>query len=463
MCQRSSNNVSSLSRPPPSSSSSSSSLSSSLSSSSLFIPNQHSDPIFQIREVFPNASINGIKKALSKYKNDITRALQYMAEMGYEKDVDVKKKEKKEKENIGIDFSSQSWDTSKQYKEEALSELFHEYCWIQRESLKRFFAKNKFHYHPTRKAIREKLKGVSSSYLNVISDTSIIHSMGSIDLEIKKYYTISDGFVIFLRYVLKDLLFNPKDPILVQELQWIKMLDRNEQFEKDRELAEQINEQMAAEDGALLECGCCFSEYPFESIVQCSEGHLFCKSCLKQYVETTIFADGKSNLNCMSTSESCCGFFTGSMLRSSLPDKILEKYDEAYARDSIKSAKIELIACHNCQVQVEMCDNAGIVMRCPSCYEETCKLCGEEAHIPLKCSEVEERHETNSRLLIEENMTMKETRTCPNCKKNFIRSDGCDKVICPCGTSICYICRADISIQGYRHFVLGKCPMRGPA
>ena len=444
--QRSCNNVSSLSRPPPSHHP----LPSSSSSSS-------SATIFQVQEFFPNASINGIKQILSKYKN-ASDAIQYMAEMGYEKD--VKKIERKEKEKE-IDFTSQSWDTSKQYREEALSELFYEYCWIQRESLKRFFAKNKYHYHPTRKLIREKSKG-SFSYLSIISDTSIIHNMRSLDLEMKKYYTISDGLAIFLRYVGKDLFFNPKDPILVQELQWIKTLDRNEQFENDRELAEQINEQMAAEDGTLLECGCCFSEYAFESIVQCSEGHLFCKNCLKQYVETTVFADGKSNLNCMSTSESCCGFFPGSMLRSSLPIKVLEKYEEAYARDSIQSAKIELISCYNCQVQVDMSDNAGIIMRCPCCYEETCKLCGEEAHIPLKCSEVEKKQETNSRLLIEENMTMKETRTCPKCKKNFIRSHGCNKVTCPCGASICYICRADISIQGYSHFGSGKCPMSGP-
>ena len=175
--QRSCNNVSSLSRPPPSYHP----LPSSSSSSSA--------TIFQVQEFFPNASINGIKQILSKYKN-ASDAIQYMAEMGYEKD--VKKIERKEKEKEKeIDFTSQSWDTSKQYREEALSELFHEYCWIQRESLKRFFAKNKYHYHPTRKLIREKSKG-SFSYLSIISDTSIIHNMRSIDLEMKKYYTIGD-------------------------------------------------------------------------------------------------------------------------------------------------------------------------------------------------------------------------------------------------------------------------------
>jgi hypothetical protein len=44
----------------------------------------------------------------------------------------------------------------------------------------------------------------------------------------------------------------------------------------------------AAAAGALLECGCCCGDMPFEDMVQCAEGHLFCSACLKRYVEVCV-------------------------------------------------------------------------------------------------------------------------------------------------------------------------------
>lgn len=71
------------------------------------------------------------------------------------------------------------------------------------------------------------------------------------------------------------------DELLLQELAWMREQLHREQEDKDREAAERLNEEIAAAEGGLMECGCCYSEAPFEKMVQCSEGHLFCKSCLQ--------------------------------------------------------------------------------------------------------------------------------------------------------------------------------------
>jgi TRIAD3 protein (E3 ubiquitin-protein ligase RNF216) len=139
----------------------------------------------------------------------------------------------------------------------------------------------------------------------------------------------------------------------VQELNWVRRRRDQIRSKEDQLLAEKLNAEIAEEEGGLIECGCCCDETPFENIVQCSEGHLFCKQCLQRYAEQTVFGDGRSQLKCMNSSgEGCVGFFPDSMLRSCLPEKVLEKFNEAQARDAVKAADLSLITCHECKLQV---------------------------------------------------------------------------------------------------------------
>lgn len=204
--------------------------------------------------------------------------------------------------------------------------------------------------------------------------------------------------------------------------------------------------------GALIECECCYSEQTFENLVQCTLGHLFCKNCLQRYVEQSLFGDGKTVIKCMCTTENCTGVFSEFMLRMSLPEKVYSNYQEAAARDAVKAAKIDLVSCFKCQYQVEFHESAGSVLTCPQCTGSTCRLCGEESHIPLKCSEVEKKAQTDKRLSVEEAMTNARVRQCPKCKSRFYKVEGCNKMTCSCGFKLCYVCRKDINKEQYKHF-----------
>lgn len=81
------------------------------------------------------------------------------------------------------------------------------------------------------------------------------------------------------------------DPVLEQEMAFIAQLKARELLQADQAAAERLNEELATAEGSLMECGCCYGEYAFEALVQCSEGHLFCKQCLQRYCEQTVFGE----------------------------------------------------------------------------------------------------------------------------------------------------------------------------
>ncbi|KAH8833091.1 hypothetical protein DL96DRAFT_1584642, partial [Flagelloscypha sp. PMI_526] len=43
-------------------------------------------------------------------------------------------------------------------------------------------------------------------------------------------------------------------------------------------------------------------------------------------------------------------------------------------------------------------------------------------------------------------------RICPHCNTSFVKDGGCNKMTCPCGYKMCYLCRADLREIGYQHF-----------
>ena len=52
--------------------------------------------------------------------------------------------------------------------------------------------------------------------------------------------------------------------------------------------------------------------------------------------------------------------------------------------------------------------------------------------------------------MIEEKMTEALIRICHNCKRQFLKDSGCNKMVCQCGAMQCYIC--DKPVKGYEHF-----------
>ena len=94
----------------------------------------------------------------------------------------------------------------------------------------------------------------------------------------------------------------------------------------------------------------------------------------------------------------------------------------------------------------------GLKFRCrnPACNNTTCIRCLAIWRDPHTCFENEK---TSLRTAIEASATAAIKRTCPKCLLSFVKSSGCNKLVCNCGYTMCYICRQEItSKEGYSHF-----------
>ena len=95
---------------------------------------------------------------------------------------------------------------------------------------------------------------------------------------------------------------------------------------------------------------------------------------------------------------------------------------------------------------------SGLKFKCrnPSCSKTSCVKCLAVWRDPHICFENEK---TSLRTAIESSATAAVKRTCPNCMLSFVKSSGCNKLVCNCGYTMCYICRQGItSREGYSHF-----------
>lgn len=94
----------------------------------------------------------------------------------------------------------------------------------------------------------------------------------------------------------------------------------------------------------------------------------------------------------------------------------------------------------------------GLKFRClnPECTKTSCTRCLAPWRDPHTCFETEK---TSLRTAIESSATAAIKRTCPKCHLSFVKSSGCNKLVCNCGYTMCYVCRGEItSKEGYTHF-----------
>ncbi|XP_049924441.1 E3 ubiquitin-protein ligase RNF216 [Epinephelus moara] len=313
----------------------------------------------------------------------------------------------------------------------------------------------KGHYAITRKALCEALKKWQDSgdpsgkrrRSRASSERCYVDfhfEHGSVKFEKRMYFLENDR-----RYY---RTYNSLEASVQKELSFYQQKAKEWAEHEDFLLALQVNEDEYKKDGQLIECGCCFGEFAFEKMTQCSDGHLFCKECLVKYAQEAVFGSGKSELSCMEGGCPCS--YPVCELEKVLPENILCKYYERQAEEAVAATCAdELVRCPFCNFPA-LLDKDMSLFSCPNprCRKESCRKCHVQwkQHVGKTCEQVLERDEIRMRVLFEERMTAARVRKCVKCGTGLVKSEGCNRMSCRCGSFMCYLCREPIT--GYNHF-----------
>jgi TRIAD3 protein (E3 ubiquitin-protein ligase RNF216) len=186
------------------------------------------------------------------------------------------------------------------------------------------------------------------------------------------------------------------DPTLLEECQYV---DRKLQeylstmkVRSERERRKQEADLM----GVSLECSCCFDTYAYEDMIACiTKGHLFCLECLDTYGKNKMWGDGNFgtdktkkpllDLLCFH-GDGCSSSFDRRSLEKAMEPKNFKKYDELQCQLVVDQVLgDELASCPKCNYQAAVPTGQNI-FSCPvqGCRFESCRGCGEAAHIPLR-------------------------------------------------------------------------------
>ncbi|CAF1135745.1 unnamed protein product [Adineta ricciae] len=210
--------------------------------------------------------------------------------------------------------------------------------------------------------------------------------------------------------------------------------------------------QSATQNGTLKTCDCCCDDQLLDDdMIECDNNHEFCRTCVKNYIENGFASDGACFFSCLNPT--CHSEYSTSLMGQLLSPTLFSRLLNKIQQEELRRANISNFEqCKYCTFGTIIDDPNERVFRCfnQECLKETCRNCGEPNHIPLRCDEVEKKDELDMRTFIENRVSEAMIRICYRCHRRFYKLEGCNKMTCTCGASMCYVCRKPI--KGYDHF-----------
>ncbi|CAN9105312.1 unnamed protein product [Alternaria alternata] len=361
------------------------------------------------------------------------------------------RKEDAPKDTRGIPLAVEDKFRSRRYKDAAKEALYQEFKGLSHSTIKAVLAEYNYSYTHARPTLLElSTRSWRSSITNFLMR--------------RKAPTANDHPLVIWTPA-DERLNRPPMPLLVktrsdelnQELYNALIVPEHEkhrkaQLRQDFDLAMQWNEEEAEREGEMYDCECCFIPNTLQQMSTCDiDGHYICFRCIRHAINAALYDQGWARnintdlctLKCIAPmtggSEECHGCIPLSFVRRALLEEQdgkdnLTKLNERFASDALTRSQLPLVQCPFCS------------------YAELDDLALPDTNLFASLRFKARPLLTSLRLTLERATTDAVKRTCPQCNLGFVKSEGCNKLVCLCGYSMCYICRQGLANEGYQHF-----------
>lgn len=198
-----------------------------------------------------------------------------------------------------------------------------------------------------------------------------------------------------------------------------------------------------------IPCKVCMRGIPFGQMFHLSCGHMYCKNCVRGFLEVNINSGAVMELKC--PEEDCEARFTKVDVERLCKKSTYDKYIRF--RENIEvsqNKKLRWCPAPNCGRFVEKkTRNPHVVCECGF---HMCFGCGEAWHSGESCAKNYER-------LYSKWASHKKIQRCPHCKIRIEKNEGCNHMTCSfCHYQWCWICGGRYSSSHFDSVFFG-CPM----
>lgn len=365
----------------------------------------------EVLDVFPDADVQDVQTILRRNFQNVQAAVHHMADKGYKKVKVPKQQQQQANRQRGVSVSgglkwsydfmaSDSFTPTADYIVQAKEKLISEFPFLTKTGVNHILQKSDNKYARAHDAIVTALKGTGDDETKYRRLHGALQTSPCLEqvIELNSMHPRRKDMVLKNPRKRK----NPSNPhitdhILLEEITYVQ--GKLSEFLENGRKHESMEQKKAAavKSNTAIECSCCFDGYDIDDMVACSrEGHLFCVDCLRHCVETQVFGNGSLGVNKETKKpaleitcfhgDGCSSGFDRSTLEKALPRRTLEKYDELQFKSSLDAAGLDcLVTCPQCDFQAELPFGQKVFV-CPvaTCKFESCRECGEAAHIPLR-------------------------------------------------------------------------------